>query len=426
MSRSPIATLAAYSRHIVAPIERPKSPPLETDSAAVPGLRLALHDELAAIEPAWRELEPNASCTVFQNFDYLAAWQRHIGPHENATPAIVSIHGADGVLAILPLAVTGRSLRKLTWLGQDLCDYPGPLLARGFAGSVPTPRFNALWEEIVALIRRNPRLRHALIDLRKMSVAIGTQANPFVDLPLSLHASEAYVATLLPHWNEFYERRRSAKARRHDRSKLKRLAELGAVDLVSPESADQAAHLLTALLAQKSETFARKGIADVFRRRGYRAFFLDLVSNARTREFTHVSELRVGPSAAAIGFGLEYRGRYFLYLVSYDESFSRFSPGAIHLNALLRRSIERGLHEFDFLVGLQRLKREWSDQRIQLYDHVAGTTFVGYAIAASLRGWSRLKRAIKASPVLWDGYLALRALVGTLKPRSGTSRSPLR
>jgi CelD/BcsL family acetyltransferase involved in cellulose biosynthesis len=419
MSKSTIATLAAYSRHTVEPTARPASASLETDSVAVPGLRLALHDELAAIEPVWRLLEPNANCTVFQNFDYLAAWQRHIGPHENATPAIVSIHGADGVLAILPLAVTGRSLRRLTWLGQDLCDYPGPLLARDFAGSVPTPRFNALWREIAALVRRNPRLRHALIDLRKMSIAVGTQANPFVDLPLSLHASEAYVATLLPHWDEFYERRRSAKARRHDRSKLKRLAELGAVELSSSESADQATHLLAALFAQKSDTFARKGIADVFRRRGYREFFLDLVSNSRTREFTHVSELRVGTSAAAISFGLEYRGRYFLYLVSYDESFSRFSPGAIHLNALLRRSIERGLHEFDFLVGLQRLKREWSDQRIQLYDHIAGATLAGRAVAASLRGLSRLKRAIKASPVLWDRYLTLRAWVGALKPRFG-------
>jgi len=419
MSKSPIATLAAYSRHTVEPIQGPTSPPLEAASVAVPGFRLALYDELAAVEPVWRQLEPNANCTVFQNFDYLAAWQRHIGPHENATPAIVSIHGPNSVLAILPLAVTGRSLRRLTWLGQDLCDYPGPLLARDFAGSLPTPRFNALWREIVALIRRNPRLRHALIDLRKMSAAVGTQANPFVDLPLSLHASEAYVATLLPRWDEFYERRRSAKARRHDRSKLKRLAELGALDLVSPESADKAAHLLEALFAQKSETFARKGIADVFRRRGYREFFRDLVSNPRTREFTHVSELRVGTSAAAISFGLEYRSRYFLYLVSYDESFSRFSPGAIHLNALLRRAIERGLHEFDFLVGLQRLKREWSDQRIQLYDHVAGATLPGHAVAASLRAWSRLKRAIKASPALWNGYLTLRAWVGALKPRVG-------
>jgi CelD/BcsL family acetyltransferase involved in cellulose biosynthesis len=419
MSNSPIATLAAYSRHVDAPIQRLASALLETDSLAVPGLRLALYDELSGIESTWRQLEPGASCTVFQNFDYLAAWQRHIGPHENATPAIVAIHGPTKLLAILPLAVTGRSLRRLTWLGQDLCDYPGPLLARDFVSSVPTPRFSALWREIIALIRRNPRLRHALIDLRKMSVAVGTQANPFVDLRLSPHASEAYVATLLPRWDEFYEQRRSAKARRHDRSKLKRLAELGTVDLVSPESSGQAAHLLSALFAQKSETFARKGIADVFRRRGYREFFLDLVSNPRTRKFTHVSELRVGSSAAAISFGLEYRDRYCLYLVSYDEAFSRFSPGAIHLNALLRRAIERGLDEFDFLVGLQRLKREWSDQSIQLYDHIAGATLPGHVVATSLRGLNSLKRAIKASPALWDRYLTLRAWVGSVKPRFG-------
>jgi CelD/BcsL family acetyltransferase involved in cellulose biosynthesis len=310
-------------------------------------------------------------------------------------------------------------VRKLTWLAQDLCDYPGPLLARDFARMAPASCFTALWHEIGTLLQSDRRLRHDLVELCKMPAAIGAQPNPFATLSVSLHPSEAFIATLHGRWENFYEERRSAKMRRQDRSKMKRLAELGAVRMISTEHADARSRVLWNLFAQKSETFARKGIADVFRRPGYREFFLDLVSNPRTRTLAHVSELRAGPRAAAINLGLEYRGRYSLYLVSYDEALSRFSPGAIHLNELVHRAIDRGLGEFDFLVGLQRLKREWSDRRITLYDHVSGKTPAGRLVAASVRARARLKRAIKASPLLWDAYLSLRAGLAPLRQRLG-------
>jgi CelD/BcsL family acetyltransferase involved in cellulose biosynthesis len=415
MSKMPSAVLAACPRHVVEPAKRPGAC-IEALSVARPGLRLTIHDDLAAVESIWRQLEPKAEGTIFQNFDYLAAWQRHVGTHENATPAIVSIHDASGLLAILPLSTSGRALRRLSWLAQDLCDYPGPLLSRDFARRVPASHFGALWREILALLQSDRRLRNDLIDLRKMPATIGTQANPFATLPVSLHPSEAYLTALQPNWDAFYDARRSAKARRQDRSKLKRLGELGTVRMVTPEQGKEVTRLLDILFAQKSETFARKGIADVFQRPGYREFFLDLISNPHTKDFSHVSELRVGAVSAAVNFGLEYRGRYSLYLVSYDEGLARFSPGAIHLNELMRWAIDRGLNEFDFLIGFQRLKREWSDQRIPLYDHIRGVTLLGHATALSLRALSRAKRAIKASPVLWDAYLSLRALLGALKP----------
>jgi CelD/BcsL family acetyltransferase involved in cellulose biosynthesis len=210
--------------------------------------------------------------------------------------------------------------------------------------------------------------------------------------------------------------------RRQDRSKMKRLAELGPVRMVATEQADARSRVLWNLFSQKSETFARKGIADVFRRPGYREFFLELASNPRTKAMAHVSELRAGPRAAAINFGLEYRGRYSLYLVSYDEALSRFSPGAIHLNELLHRAIDRRLSEFDFLVGFQRLKREWSDRRITLYDHVSGATALGRIGAATLRIRTRLKRTVKATPLLWDAYLALRESLAPLRQLLGGPR----
>ena len=42
-------------------------------------LDLAIYDDLDAVETDWRRFERSADCTVFQAFDWLALWHRHIG-----------------------------------------------------------------------------------------------------------------------------------------------------------------------------------------------------------------------------------------------------------------------------------------------------------------------------------------------------------
>ena len=112
---------------------------------------------------------------------------------------------------------------------------------------------------------------------------------------------------------------------------------------------------------------------------------------------------------------MEYNGRYSLFLVSYDRSFARHSPGVIPLNRLLQRAIGRRLKEFDFLVGEQRLKLEWADGEIELYDHVAASTIRGIVPALLARVFTHAKRVIKQTPWLWSAFQFLRAAAGILR-----------
>src|SRR4051794_40272662 len=64
---------------------------------------LSVHDDLAAVERDWRGFEQIAHCTPFQTFDWLSAWQRHVGAAKGVTPAIVIARRGDQVLLLLPL-----------------------------------------------------------------------------------------------------------------------------------------------------------------------------------------------------------------------------------------------------------------------------------------------------------------------------------
>ena len=395
------------------------SPPADAGAAraARPAIELAIHGDLAAIEEEWRRFEGVADCTVFQTFDWLSAWHRHIGKRAGVTPAIVCGRGNDGELVVLmPLAITPGVVRRLTWLGSELCDYNAPLLAAGFSDRMASDAFRELWQGIRRQLQREPVYRHDLVELSKMPETVGAQPNPFLALDVGLHPSGAHSTQLRGSWDEFYQAKRSSSTRRRDRSKLKRLTEYGEVAFVTPRERDEIERTLAALIEQKTKSFSRMGVANIFARPGWPEFFLDIATNPRTRELVHVSRLDVGATWAAINLGLVFHDCYYHVLASYDDGeTSRFGPGVAHLRELMGHAINFGCRRFDFTIGDERYKSEWADTTLALYDHVAPATARGWPWAMLLLAHRRLKRTIKQNRLLWSVASRLRS---ALSPKS--------
>ena len=172
----------------------------------VPELDFSIHTDLAEVESEWRRFEQVAECTPFQTFEWLSAWQRHIGALDRIVPVIVIGRFADGQTAfILPLAVERRRAgRRLCWLGQELCDYNAPLLARDFSQRVSPDRFLAAWRELREQMQADPQLRHDWIEFEKMPQTIGAQINPFTYLGVTPNANSAHITQLGGDWETFY------------------------------------------------------------------------------------------------------------------------------------------------------------------------------------------------------------------------------
>jgi CelD/BcsL family acetyltransferase involved in cellulose biosynthesis len=382
--------------------------------AACTGLMVSVHSELEAVERAWRAFEAAAALTAFQSFDWLARWQRHIGSRRGTRPAVVLGRDLDGnLLFILPLALERRYLvRRLCWLGGDLCDYHAPILGEGFRAHLGADGFAPVWHDILALLRTSPRFRFDVIDLQQMPETVGGTLNPFSDLAVTLHPSGAHIATLTGDWETFYAGKRSAASRKGERKKLKQMAERGAISVAEVSGTD-ALRTMDVLIDQKGRALARMGVENFFARPGYRAFFLDLAGDPSLSDFIHVGRMTVGATIAATSFGLIHRGCYCLMLSSYDDGeLARFGPGRAYLHELMRRAIGRGLTYFDFTVGDESYKREWSDVELRLYDHTAAATMRGLPVAAVTAAYRRAKRLIKQTPALWNAFSKARNFLG--------------
>jgi len=383
-------------------------------------LSFDIHAGFDTIESEWRRLEQVAECTAFQTFEWLATWYRHVGKRNGVTPVIVVGRFTDGQIAcLMPLAVERRRLtRRLCWLGQELCDYNAPLLARDFSQRVTSDRFLALWRELQQRLQSDPALRYDWIEFEKMPQTIGVQNNPFVALDVIVNANSAHLVQLGDDWETFYRVRRSSATRRRDRAKRRRMAESGEIRFVTVTESAELQQALQTLWAQKKKIFSRKGIADIFSRPGYREFFADFASNPDSRHLAHVSRVDIGTTCAAANFAVTFGDCYYHVLSSYcDGPLSRFGPGVLHLRELLAYAIGRRLRRFDFTIGDERYKLEWSDLRLPLYDYSVAATWRGWPNSRLFNARRRIKRFIKQTPLLWRAVCGLRSALGPLLHR---------
>jgi CelD/BcsL family acetyltransferase involved in cellulose biosynthesis len=385
--------------------------------AVAAAVTVSLTSGLASLEREWREFERSAACTPFQTYDWLSTWQRCVGEKAGVTPAIIAARQHGKLLFILPLAVRHKGrMRQLTFLGHTLCDYNAPLLAPDFSAHVSDTQFKALWKAALALLQR--QCRYDLLLLDKMPEKVGQQSNPMRLLETSLHPSGAHAMALAENWEQFYSAKRSSATRRRDRTKRKKLAELGDLRFITAEAPDEISKTMNALIEQKSRWFQRMGIPNFFEIPGQKEFFHSIATMARP--FVHVSQLSVGPNCAAANLGLLFQGCYYHVLASYDDGPTlRFGPGAAHLHDLMRFAIERGCKSFDFTIGDEAYKLDWADFHLELHDHVSGDGLLGRLAVAVMKAKLRAKRFIKRSPLVWSAASKLRLMLGNRGVASG-------
>lgn len=374
---------------------------------------LTLHDDLAAIEHDWRTFEQRADCTVFQTFDWLSAWHRHIGVREGVRPVVVIGRHRESIVFVMPFMFHPEG-RKTGWLGTSLCNYNGPLLARDFSRRVSPAQFIRIWGQIRRLLRG--ATGHDLIDLEKMPDMIGAQANPFCALSVTPHVNNAYLTALTGDWETFYANKRSSNTRRSDRKKWRRLAECGEVRFLTAVDHGEIERTLDALIEEKTASYAKLGVDNMFNRPGYRQFFLDVATGARSAHLTHLSRIDVGSETAAANFGLVFRDTYIYLLAGYnDGDLGRFGPGSLQLLEMFRYSIERGLKVFDFTIGDEPYKRDWCDSEMRLYDYASAETPRGWLMIMPARAMRGVKRVVRQNPAIWSIVRKARMMASSLR-----------
>jgi CelD/BcsL family acetyltransferase involved in cellulose biosynthesis len=81
----------------------------------------------------------------------------------------------------------------------------------------------------------------------------------------------------------------------------------------------------------------------------------------------------------------------------------------------MRYAIARGCADYDFTIGDESYKRDWSETQAVLFDHVSAARLRGAPFAPIFRLQSRIKRFVKQTPVVWNAFMRWRTRFANLR-----------
>lgn len=111
-----------------------------------------------------------------------------------------------------------------------------------------------------------------------------------------------------------------------------------------------------ACVAWKSAQYRATGLTDMFADRRH----VELFRRLRAHGVVVVNSLSAGETLVATHFASSHDRRLGWWIPAYDVRWSKFSPGRLMLEELLKASFARGDVEFDFLIGDEAYKFQYA------------------------------------------------------------------
>jgi CelD/BcsL family acetyltransferase involved in cellulose biosynthesis len=360
------------------------------------GVAIRVHTSFEQAEPRWRVAQEDCASYGFQSYDWLATWHKTLGVRQGWEVLLVELTDADDrTLMLLPLGWRRQyGLRVGSFLGGEVTDYNAPLLRADFDVSA----FAALWPVIMRLLGGVDVFR-----ARRMPLHIEGVANPVAVLTGMQHTEQAHVATLTSSFEDF-QKLRSAKVFADTRRQLRRLGELGTVQLLIDTTPPQRAQVVDAMARQKARRWHETGSRDLFAEDGYLAFYQDLAAQGLGGlggGAVVVSALYVDEHLVATHWGIRYGKRFYWLMPGYEDGeWGRYSVGRILLDAVVRDCITQGLALFDLTVGDEAYKQQWADHILPLYAGQQGHSLRGKLAVTLDRTYRRLRERARANETL--------------------------
>lgn len=393
-------------RDAAAEVARPGTAPLPLGAtvAAVSSV-----DAFLGLEPDWRRLETRAAASsVFQTFDWLAAWASTYGRQPDHPGIFIVTGRQNGQLAFaLPLMKsTVGPITILRWMSEPLSQYGDALLAKDqnpepwLAGALRLIRAESGVDAL--------RLRHVRDDAaaapflrRQFRDAHMNEQAPWLDLTAFADES-AYDARYTS--NQRKRRKKIRKALEDD---------FGPVIFEMLEAGPAQDEAIAGAVAEKCVWLDDRG-------RHNRALCVvqtvAFLRNLSRRSSGHlqmvVSRMSAGGRPVSWEVGLRCGRTHFGFITSHVTALTDYSPGRLHMDQSQRRALKDGMAAFDLMVPNDAHKESWSSARMETRDYHLPLTNLG-----RLYGIGYLETA---RPLLRKAYYRMPPqLLKLLKPVTG-------
>lgn len=370
-------------------------------------MTIEVRDDIPALAGLWHAFERRAARSIYQRFEWIAAWDRHLKGPSGIRPAIVIGRRGGEPVFILPLGIQRKGgLKIASWLGGSHINFHMGLFDPGFAQA-------ATREDVEELIAE---IAHAIGPIDYFSLCCQPVSwegvpNPLVFAPGLMRIAPVQTMSLDGGFATVLDRHNGRRKRKKLRWQENTLAPYGGFTFLRGDDEATAHMLLDAFLEQKAERLRQAGLRNVFADKGTDGFFHELIGSSIGHEQPTIALYGIevaGKIRATFAGGVD-RGRFHGYFNAIsDDELTRASLGELLLFKVIEDACARGLATLDLGVGEERYKSTWLDLEEAQFSSFIPVSAVGHLAAHAEKFRESVKLSIRTNPNLWPYVKYLR------------------
>ena len=312
---------------------------------------------LAGLGPEWAALAARCrTATVFQTFEWNAAWWAHFGRFGRRLRVLTFRSPAGELVGLAPLMTSfwyATPLRRLSFLGTGTSDYLDILAAPGWEQSVADCLYNTLetvsgWQIAdFQQLRAGSLLRDCFPPaVSRLTVldALG-EACPFLPLPSDWDALLRGLG-----------KKTRANIGYYDRA----LAKVYEVQIGPVTTEADLNPALTRLFALHARRWNQRWLPGVFAGKRVQAFHRDAARRLLAQGWLRLFSLELDGETMASLYCFAYGDRMCYYQGGFEPTLARLSLGTVLTARAMQAAIAEGRGVFDFLRGDEPYKAKWT------------------------------------------------------------------
>lgn len=298
------------------------------------------------IKDEWSHLASQClTTTPFQTAEWQSVWWGHF--RRGKRPLGIAFYEGKDLVGLMPLTVSGGPWRTIRPMGVGPSDYLQPIAAPGYEESVAT--------ELVGVLNNLPGID--LIDLQQLrqSQSLGTLlGDPKLDqatcLVLDLPGTFTGYLSML------------GKSLRYDVKKLDKTVFPGGPATIKTFGPGETDSGLDVLFHLHRLRWRKRLLPGAFVGR-LTQFHREWARVAAPAGFLWLTALYVDGQPVGSIYAMRYGKTVYYYQAGFDPTQGSISPGTLLVAHAIRRAIEEGANQFDFMRGDEPYKRRWKPQR---------------------------------------------------------------
>ena len=330
------------------------------------------------LEREWLYLSELSTTSIFQSYSWQSIWNENINQkNKKNSLLIINVYADQKIIGIIPFEKKKKlNLKTLSLTGYPFADYCDCLINKNFFEANPKVKD--------VIIRYILNLKNIdLITLENLS-----EDNNFIYLfgknSFKVDVFHSYQLT-----KNIYDKNILEKKFLNDtKRQIKRLSILGRLSYKVAITELDKKKIFKFFLHNKQKQLAVTNNWNYLNNELYQNFLYNLFiyNNA------HLSSLSLNDEIIAVHMGNIFKKKLLYLFPTYDNNYSKYSPGNILLYELIRDFFSKDGNEFDFTTGNEQYKIKLSNTKRKMFYKNIALTFTGKIVSISLRILNNLKK----------------------------------